>query len=226
MGGYFRGTVDFDLGAGESIISVGSNSTGFIASYSAAGELNWVETVDGEWTDTVYAIAFDEGGDLYLAGRTGLTANFGSLEVTSGSSGSADYLARVNREGEFQWVRTYHNDNYSTNSVDQLAISAGGLIYAAGSFSGTVDFDPGPTDNSITTAGSRDGFLLTLDIDGNFQSVETIGGPGNDTLDALTIASNGSVLVGGRFRDTVQFGTTAGQPVWRTAAPSYWSGFC
>lgn len=83
-------------------------------------------------------------------------------------------------------------------------------IYITGSFSDTVDFDPGAGTANLTSAGSTDIFILKLDSTGAFGWVKQIGGTGADDGNAITTDSSGNVYVGGRFYSTIDFDPGAG----------------
>src|SRR5204863_8090706 len=71
-----------------------------------------------------------------------------------------------------------------------------GNVYVTGTFTETVDFDPGPGIVNFT-AGSYDIFFAKYDPLGNYIYAKTIGGPDNDIGQALAVTSTGEVYLTG-----------------------------
>jgi hypothetical protein len=84
----------------------------------------------------------------------------------------------------------------------------------AGSFSGTVNFDPGSGTFNLTSAGGKDIFVASYDRMGRLLWAKGIGGPGDDEANAIALDGSGNAYVTGDFSGTVNFGpatlTTAG----------------
>ncbi|MCH2420088.1 MAG: hypothetical protein MK181_09770, partial [Acidimicrobiales bacterium] len=61
-----------------------------------------------------------------------------------------------------------------------MAVDSSGNVYTAGSFSGTVDFDPGAGTANLSSNGSEDVFVSKLDSSGNYVWAKNFGVPGPD----------------------------------------------
>ncbi|RMG74555.1 MAG: hypothetical protein D6722_02335 [Bacteroidetes bacterium] len=83
-------------------------------------------------------------------------------------------------------------------------------MYTAGAFPGTVDFDPGPGNSPLTSAGSFDVFVQKMDPDGNFLWARSFGGNMVDNAHALSLDASGNVYTTGSFSGTVDFDPGAG----------------
>lgn len=81
----------------------------------------------------------------------------------------------------------------------------------AGTFSGTVDFDPGAGVTSLTAVGGRDIFITKLDAQGGLRWAKSIGGLGTDEVRALAQDAAGNLYVAGSFAGQVDFDPGAGQ---------------
>lgn len=77
-------------------------------------------------------------------------------------------------------------------------------IYYTGTFRGTVDFNPGPGVFNLTSAGETDGFVLKLDLNGNFLWAVSITGTLSVTPTSI-IADNNSIYIAGHYVGTVDF---------------------
>jgi hypothetical protein len=97
------------------------------------------------------------------------------------------------------------------NAVTSLAtaIGADGSLFLGGRFSGTADFDPtGGIDYRSSTAdatGTHDCFITKLNADGSYAWTRTFGGDDEDSVAALAVAADGSLVATGAFRGEVDF---------------------
>ncbi len=105
------------------------------------------------------------------------------------------------------WVKTYGstlNDNANIIKTDSK-----GNLYVAGTFTGTVDFDPGPAVVNKVSNGGLDFYLLKLDSAGNILWVQTFGNLSNDNVEKVQIDKAGNILLTGRFMNTIDFDPSA-----------------
>lgn len=101
------------------------------------------------------------------------------------------------------WVKTYGstlNDNANIIRTDSK-----GNLYVAGTFTGTVDFDPGPAIVNKVSNGGLDFYILKLDSTGNMLWVRTFGNTSNDNVEKAQIDKAGNILLTGRFMNTIDF---------------------
>ena len=88
--GYFNDTATFGT---TSKTSAGSADI-FVAKYSNAGSLQWVQTAGGTSYDLGNGITVDASSNVYITGYFNGTATFGATSKTS--AGSADiFVARL-----------------------------------------------------------------------------------------------------------------------------------
>ncbi|MBK9318673.1 MAG: hypothetical protein IPM91_07495 [Bacteroidetes bacterium] len=76
----------------------------------------------------------------------------------------------------FQWAAAFQGN--STSTPRSLAVCPNGDVLSTGSFSDTVDFDPGPGIAEVTTIDYQFGdlFVARLDASGNYVNAFGIGG--------------------------------------------------
>jgi RTX calcium-binding nonapeptide repeat (4 copies) len=98
-----------------------------------------------------------------------------------------------------------------------------GNVYTLGSFSGTVDLNPGSGVLNATASGPTDAFLTKVNPAGSLVWARTFGGSGNTAPNAIAIDRSGSLLVSGAFGGTTDFDPGPGT-AWFTAT-SAWNGF-
>jgi hypothetical protein len=83
-----------------------------------------------------------------------------------------------------------------------------GNVYVAGTFTDAMDFNTSPGDHvsdSSTSSGYRDIFISKYNQTGAYQWTITFGGSEDDHLDEIVLGHDGSILVCGYFKDTVDF---------------------
>src|SRR5690606_35571782 len=78
-------------------------------------------------------------------------------------------------------------------------------VYIGGSFSGTIDVDPGAPYVPITSFGSVDLYITKFSPTGNFIWNKHIGGVGNNYVSGLRFDGVNSVYMSGNFSNTVNF---------------------
>ena len=104
IGGYFKGSKDFDPGAGTQTISVGSNyENGFVWKLSASGEFRWARSFGGASTsDYIWSVSIVGGNKVLVAGTIRGATNFatdgGSAVKTPNSNGDG-YLLKLTSSG-------------------------------------------------------------------------------------------------------------------------------
>lgn len=93
----------------------------------------------------------------------------------------------------------------SGGTVKFIGTDSGGNVITAGSFSGTLDFDPGPGVHNLTAAGSSDIYISKLDASGQFLWARRFGKLKYNEATAAYIDPQGNLIVTGHFYDVVDF---------------------
>ncbi len=154
--------------------------------------------------DAGQAIARDSAGNYivagYFSGRADFDPGKSSLSVVS-TGGTDAFVAKYGSDGALIWVKTF--GGLGADQVTGLVVDTSGAIYAAGSFSFLVDFDPGPSTATLVSAGQEDAFLLKLDANGNFIWARKIGGALADRATAIAVDAVGMLYLGGVFAGRV-----------------------
>ena len=114
---------------------------------------------------------------------------------------------------DFRWVNTLGSQlSDKGNSVTHDTL---GNLYITGTFSGTVDFDPGPAIRTLTSTGNSNIFIAKFDSIGNYVWAKKFGNGGVqfgsviESSDAISIDASGIYLTG-KFRGTVDFDPSSG----------------
>lgn len=117
-----------------------------------------------------------------------------------------------------QWAKTSPSEKEC--SAGSVARDVSGNFFIIGTYSGTVDFDPGPATHFITTPDLNASriFLQKLDPDGNLLWVKTFGGSYQARGSSITVDASGDVIVAVTVNDAVDFDPGAGELIMGSVA--------
>jgi gliding motility-associated-like protein len=162
--GHFDGEADFDPGAGTSLLnSPVDDDDIFVAKYDLAFNLVWLKQIGGPSYQKVFSIEKDNAGFIYLTGHYNGTADFdpGSNEYKLTADGDPDiFVLKLTQAGEFVWVAAATGPLFGSGYA--LKIDAANNIFTGGTFEGIIDFDPGPDELKLTSAGRSEMFVQKL----------------------------------------------------------------
>jgi len=151
------------------------------------------------------AIATD--GSSFFGGAFTGTVTFGTpaapdVKMVAAPGDIDGFITRFNADGSYAWTRVFPSsggvDIYGHEApiaINGLAATADGGVVAVGSYSGTIDLDPGAAVESHQTMGfgHRDSFIVKLAADGSFVWGGTFAGQGIDSSgDAAGVAIDGA----------------------------------
>jgi hypothetical protein len=226
IGMLFQNTIDFDPGAGSTIIGTPPGIDCAIAKYTPAGSLVWARNwsgISGASANTVvtpHGLAVDASNNIVAVGYFGLsgitnraTVDFdpgaGTLLLTN-SGGWDSFIAKLDAGGNIVWALTF---GCITNSATDerawdVAVNAAGELYVTGYFQGGYDLDASAAgSNVVTSAGQKDIYLVKYDANGN----HVWGFALNDTGDSsnslketsVSLDAAGRVYLMGHFNGTM-----------------------
>lgn len=215
--GSFSGTGDFDTGAGTTPLVGAGNSESFIAKYNTAGGLIWARNVGSSLQDVASSVAVDKDGNVLIAGYFLGTADLDPAAATTFnlvSAGSWDtYILKLNPDGNFLWAKRIGGVPTLGDIPSVIQTDAVGNVYVGGSFTGTVDMDPGTGVVNVTAQGDTDGLILKLDPNGNYISSTILRGPDFESVADLTLDAAGNIYAAGFFYDNTDFDPGAGTAI-------------
>lgn len=181
-----------------------------ICSYQLLAQptFNWAKAfVNSSGNGWGWGVAVDVSGNVYSVGQFQGVVDFdpgaGVSNMTAAGSFNDIYISKLDASGNFQWAkRMGSTDNDFGYGV---ALDASGNVYACGSFSGTVDFDPSPAVFNLVSPVGTDIFICKFDGNGNFLWARNMGGTSYDVAMDIKIDPNGNVLTTGYFDGTADF---------------------
>jgi hypothetical protein len=125
--------------------------------------------------------------------------SFDAIRLTS--AGQTDvFVTKLDSQARVLWAVALGGPG--ADEGRGIAVTPSGDVYATGTFSGTVDFDPGPGRTELTSAGGSDAFLLRLSPKGELVWARRFGGPQSDVGLRVAVGPDG-VWVTGSFQGTM-----------------------
>ena len=104
----------------------------------------------------------------------------------------------ANAQTDSQWV---HNFTSSQDiELTSMDLSAIGEVFIAGTFHGTVDFDPGAGDASLASGPSDTSFIAKYDPNGNFVWAYRLVGSGDVRINDIVVDPMAANRCGGELR--------------------------
>ena len=103
----------------------------------------------------------------------------------------------------YSWAKTY--GGVYSESARNLSIDASNNLYVVGTFSDTLYLDYPTNSNSLVSYGRSDFFVLKLNDSGEQLWSMNIGSGDYDSAERIHVDSEDNLLIGGWFRDTVDF---------------------
>lgn len=158
--------------AGATTLSSGATTDDWVVKVNSSGNVVWQKAFGGTQNDAVQSISTTADGGFILAGRT---ESFGA--------GNMDlWILKLDASGNTVWQETYGGSGIDWGFAAQQTPDGGYLA-------------AGRTDSF--SAGSGDAWILKLDASGNSEWQKRYGGTGMDYAYAVSLAADGSLLVGG-----------------------------
>lgn len=181
--GAFSGTVDFDPGQGEAILTSTTESV-FILSLSANGEFNWVRQLVS--TESIFGTDMDIDGNgfMHIVGTYQGVADMNpntDQSLLSSLSGQSTFVLVLDESGDYFHSWSIGSTSGSSDQADYgllfpvISANSSGETLITIRLQGVVEIDPFGNGQGLTIFGpdnSYDPFLLKVNSDG---SVNWIG---------------------------------------------------
>lgn len=203
--GLFFSTVDFDPGPGVYNLSSQGSLDVFVLKLDSNGQFIWAVSFGSTALDMFRGAAIDTNDNIIL---TGFYENNIDLDPSSGvqnftSNGLGDlFIVKIGSTANYIWGKSL--GNASNDVPTNLSIQSDQDIIITGYFEGTVDFDPGAGIYNATALGG-DGFILSLDHQGQFNWVKTLEATPTSWVvgRSLTVDKDDQICLVGVLKGTV-----------------------
>ncbi len=208
--GVFTGTIDFDPSPG---VTYNLTNTGyddfFFAKYNTMGNLIWAKKIGGKLDDKWVDIVLDNTGNIYATGGFKDTVDFDpgpGIQKMVSAGGRDIFLAKLTPFGNLAWAKRMGSSN-SEIGID-ICLDLNNNLLIAGSFSGTVDFDPDQAQSFFLTAsglGTGNMFSAKYNSSGDFIWAIATGGTISSWASTIATDPVGNIIVVGPFAGTTDF---------------------
>lgn len=205
--GSFRGTVDFNPGAGVFNLESNGNSDVFVLKLKANGDFIWAKSYGGKSSDLGISLAIDNEDNVIVAGGFYDTADLdpGVGEATFISHGKSDcFIQKLDEDGELLWVKQLASKEQVR--PEGISVDAVGNIYTTGGHKDTLRYDSGNTKAWFATKSNRtDIFIHKLDKNGELLNMTILGGTSYDNGRDILIDKDLNIWALGDFQISVDF---------------------
>lgn len=143
-------------------------------------------------------VAVDAVGYVYTVGSFNGRLELGAHSLTGSGDG---YLVKYDAQGNVVWSRAQTGAGYQ--NAGGVVTDARGFVYVRGIFSGATSIGG----QVLTSVGGYDVYLAKYDPQGNLLWARSGGSTGDDVLDDLAVAPDGSVYITGKITAGATFGS-------------------
>lgn len=186
-----------------------SGREGFVAAITTDQKVDWIVQVSGENDQSVHSIAIvgdkPESYSIAAGGVFQGALTVGTISSGDTATGNDLYVTLIANNGTVTWARSLGGDPPDLpgdRPVCVVAGGAGGSVYTAGSFSGTVQLG-----QNLGALGTHDLFLGRFDSMGEPIWGTAVGSADSDHYAAaLAVDSSGKVALVGDIRGKANFG--------------------
>ncbi|MFD1552062.1 hypothetical protein DNU06_00820 [Putridiphycobacter roseus] len=182
-----------------------------LSNTTIAQTFEWANQIEG--TGIEYGLSLSSlGADVY---STGYFEDTIDLDPSSGvhqltNTGGRDvYIQKLDDNGNFVWGKKIGGTG---DDIGRVINDYGTTIIISGTFSDTVDFDPGMGTEIRSSNGAADLFILALDNNGDFLWVKTFGGTEMESFGDQELDLAGAVVITGGFSESITL-DVAGAPM-------------
>ena len=155
--------------------------------------IEWQNTIGGSGNESLMSIIQTSDGGYILGGYSKSPLSGDKTENYQGTAGYDDYwVVKLDATGQIiQWQNTI-GGNYADELNSIIQTSDGGYLLG-----GTSQSNISGDKTEASLGGSDDYWIVKLDINGNIQWQNTIGGSGIDELNSIAQTTDGGYILGG-----------------------------
>ena len=179
---------------------------GYLAKYTATGQLLWTAQITGNKTNTLFEVKgiSVSASSVFITGHYKGSLTFGSTVITNTTSVSDAFIACYDMSGNFLWVKT-HFTRTASDAITAASVSAGtdGSAVCTGTYKGTII---SPDDQDTVSSVTNAFYLMKFSASGTYLWTETSKGKNTGSQAAGTDLwqdTNGSIFLTGNAGDTI-----------------------
>ncbi len=205
-----------------------NKSNGFFSIYqnsNASHVFTGITGVNRTAIDMTRSVATGANGDVYATGYFAKTIDAdptAAVQTLASAGGTDIFVSKYNRSGQLMFAF-----RFGSTLSDQgkcIAVDNSNNVFVAGTFSGTVNFDPSVSPDpaaSFTAVAGQDIFVSKYSLAGQWIFTKQIGGNSTEFVNKLVIDKDGNLLVAGAFAGTTDFDPDPATTNSKTALGNY-----
>ena len=205
--GGFKDTIDIAPGEEQTFLISSQSYDPFVLITDQSGHLLHAHSLEGTGWDQATIIKVDNKLNYYIGGIFG-----NEIDLDPGPD-TLMFISEINNNIFFQKFDNQNNlkwafqlVTYSENDkLYDMEIDNEENIYNVGSFTNTIDFDPGDNVFEMTASAERDVFIQKVDSAGQFIWAKRIGGWYESYAKTIAIDGLGNIVVAGSFKGEIDF---------------------
>jgi hypothetical protein len=210
-GSFLSSTIDMDPGPGVSTIVSNGGSDIALGKLDFNGNFLWAKVI-GNSTQNFGGLRLNKFSNQLVV-FTDFSGNIdldpGPAVVSAISNGGRDVaVVSLDPSGNYLWHTNFGGQG--NEAVAAIDFDGNGRIYITGGYSQTVDFDPGPIFNNLTSQGLTDVFITTYSAAGTYVNTTSFGGLGEDRGYSLACQNPNYLYLTGTYSNTVDFDPNSG----------------
>lgn len=175
--GYFRGELDFDPSANNSILDAGSTSDVFLAKYSTDGNFLWVRSLEGNEFNHGRKVVVDSDNSPVISGQfrgelicDTYSGNYTSLISNPGARNL--FMVKYDSDGNFKTAKKI--GGISSEDIYGMAANTQNEFYICGQFRNSANFNTNEPPVILNSVNGSDIFLAKYSMCDNYYIYETI----------------------------------------------------
>jgi hypothetical protein len=204
--------MNMDPGVTDYSISGTATVTGFVSGIDTAGIFSWAFPLGTSGSNVYpYGLEVTPSDQLLVGGGFSGTVDFDPFAGAStlSSMGAINgFIAAYSAYAMHQWVTKIESSG--NGAIMDMATANGGNIAATGWYSGTADFDPGPSIAMLGSHGSIDALVAAYSSAGGFLWAGHTGGLAGDQPKAVATSNDGSIMVTGTMSNISDLDPSSG----------------
>ncbi len=208
IAGYLTDTLDLGINEAEDLIFPQKGKDGIIYKMSSEGEMLWKKHLPCKGDFHTTGIAVDNDGKSYVSfhfkDTLDLVPGNSAFNIISGEVDGTFKedigILKLDSDGTPLWVKTI--GGAEVDKAENIMIVNNSELIICGTFTDTVDFDPGVAVNELK-GRKIDIFVLKLTKDGDYIWAKNISGPATESSPTMDIDEKGNIFLSGAFSNQI-----------------------
>ncbi len=199
-GGYILGGSSSSSISGDKLENNWGGGDYWIVKTDSAGNIQWQNTVGGNYSDELHSIQQTQDGGYVLGGSS--YSNISGDKTEDSFGGFFDiWILKTDGLGNIQWQSTLGGNR--EEGLDGIAQTVDGGYVLVGSARSNISGIK--TENCF---GNSDGWVVKIDSLGKIKWQNTIGGSLRDALTSVQHTTDGGIIVGGFSNSNISLDKT------------------